>query len=141
MKEMDGKKFGRLVNEVSELIRKVHIGSSLIGEAGSPRFKTDVTPIIKDFISTLDPELIWKARVAFAEGAESINEALGEAADRNPELLLEYFKRFSKMKNPKIGRMNRALENALKLPDDKVLDYKAKAIETKKSLGIKIYRF
>ncbi len=29
----------------------------------------------------------------------------------------------------------------LKLPDDKVLEYKAKAIENKKKLGIKIYRF
>lgn len=29
----------------------------------------------------------------------------------------------------------------LKLPDDKILDYKAKAIENKKRLGIKIYKF
>ena len=29
----------------------------------------------------------------------------------------------------------------LRLPDDKVLEYKAKAIENKKRLGIKIYRF
>ncbi len=28
-----------------------------------------------------------------------------------------------------------------KLPDDKILDYKAKAIENKRRLGIKIYRF
>lgn len=28
-----------------------------------------------------------------------------------------------------------------RLPDDKILDYKAKAIENKRRLGIKIYRF
>ena len=29
----------------------------------------------------------------------------------------------------------------MRLPDDRVLDYKAKAIENKKRLGIKIYKF
>ena len=29
----------------------------------------------------------------------------------------------------------------LRLPDNKILEYKAKAIENKKRLGIKIYRF
>jgi hypothetical protein len=28
-----------------------------------------------------------------------------------------------------------------RLPDDKILDYKAKAIENKRRLGIKIYKF
>ncbi|MDJ0766470.1 MAG: hypothetical protein QNJ97_26075 [Myxococcota bacterium] len=28
-----------------------------------------------------------------------------------------------------------------RLPDDKILDYKAQAIETKRRLGIKIYKF
>jgi hypothetical protein len=28
-----------------------------------------------------------------------------------------------------------------RLPDDKIMDYKAKAIENKKRLGIKVYKF
>jgi len=89
--EIDGPRFGGVVNELSELVRKVHTGSTLIGEQGKPQFTVEVSRLISGAMGAVDVNLLLKARALLAEIRELTLVTLINLLGHNPVLAREFF--------------------------------------------------
>jgi len=89
--EIDGPKFGAVINELSELVRKIHTGSTLIGEQGKPQFTVEVSRLIAGAMGAVDVNLLLKARSLLAEIRELTLVMLIDLLGRNPVLAREFF--------------------------------------------------
>lgn len=102
LREVDGKEIGRLANSLAELVRKIHTGSALLGEPGIPQFSLDMRNKLKDAMEAVDPLLLFKARRALAEDAETVRNSLTELLDGHPDIIASMIKNYSAGKNPGI---------------------------------------
>jgi hypothetical protein len=102
VRSIDGRQIGELVNAVLEMVRQLHTGSLLQGEAGVPQFQMDLTQKLREILSGIDPELLLKIKVITAEFAEERANAVSDILDENPELVLGLVSRYSSLKNPSI---------------------------------------
>jgi len=102
VRSIDGRQIGELVNAVLEMVRQLHTGSLLQGEAGVPQFQMDLTQKLREIMSGIDPELLLKIKVITAEFAEERANAVSDILDENPELVLDLVSRYSSLKNPSI---------------------------------------
>lgn len=96
-KEINSESVAKLVNQITEVIRKIHTGSALIGEPGSPQLPKVMSDMIEDIISQIDPVILWKSRIALAEINASIAQAKTDAVNNNPA-----FKQLNMIKAPEI---------------------------------------
>ncbi len=106
IKEIDAKALARLGDELSEVIRKIHTGSALLGEPGAPQMPKVFNETIGRMMGELDPALFWKARIALAELQSVGEQALAAAAQGRPE-----FRREGSLRSPEL--MNIRLRNRL----------------------------
>ncbi len=100
VQEIDARPLSRLINELSEAARKIHTGSGLLGEPGSPRLPRVLSGKIDEVVDHVDPVVLWKARMALAETGATVNRAMAEAVNRNTEL-----KRLSMRRRPEIANL------------------------------------
>lgn len=119
-KEIDGKTLGQLVDRSNEIVRLVHTGSSLIGDAGSPQFTSDLREKLRVAAAEVDPELFFKASNALIDGREAVVKTALDVAGENPELLLLHLKHLSARKNSNIRLMKHRLEILETLPEEDV---------------------
>ena len=89
--DIDGKNIGMLINELSELVRKIHTGSTLLGEPGKPQLPNTLTRLTRDTMSTVDINLLLKARTLVAEIKEVSLKTFIDQLEQSPELSSEYF--------------------------------------------------
>lgn len=122
LKEIDGRSIGEFINEVTELIRKLNTGSALLGEPGTPLFPRDLSRILEEALSAIDSELFWKARVAIAEGKESVNNTMLDALRDNPELLISRLDHLSSIRNSQVRATSHKMALIEKLPEQEVTD-------------------
>lgn len=102
VRELNGKEIGKLTNNVSELLRRMHTGSLLLSRGGKSLFEIYLTNLLKDAVSEIDPEIFTKARIALAEDGESIAKALAEVMSENEKMLFASVAAYSALENPKI---------------------------------------
>jgi len=88
---VDGKNIGRLINELSELVRKLHTGSTLLGEPGKPQLPNTLSRLTSEAMSTVDINLLLKVRKLLAEIKEVSLKAFIDELDQSPELSREFF--------------------------------------------------
>jgi hypothetical protein len=120
MRNLKGKAAGDLVNDVSEVVRQIHTGSSLIGDQGLPQFGAALRILLADFVSALDPEVLMKARTALAEDMETIRNVWTETMAEQPDLFLANLRHSADRRNPKIRATKREMDIVADLPEDKV---------------------
>jgi hypothetical protein len=89
--DIDGKNIGLLINELCELVRKIHTGSALLGEPGKPQLPNTLSRLTRETISTVDINLLLKARTLLAEIREVSLKALIDQLEQSPELSSELF--------------------------------------------------
>ncbi|MDI6742425.1 MAG: hypothetical protein QMD11_06745, partial [Smithella sp.] len=89
--DIDGKNIGMLINELSELVRKIHTGSTLIGEPGNPQLPNTLTHLTRDAMSTVDINLLLKAKALLTEIKEVSLKAFIDQLEENPDLSRELF--------------------------------------------------
>lgn len=106
LREIDASMIVGLVNEFSEIGRKLHTGSALIGEAGAPELPKLFSEKLEDVIAGTDPVLFWKARIAIAEIKASFDQAMAEAVHQNPEHW-----RLAMVKHPDLANLRRQRTN------------------------------
>ena len=99
-KEINGFSIANLLNQFTEVIRKIHTGSALLGEPGSPQLPKDLSGMIGDIISQIDPIILWKSKIALAEIKASIAQAMTEAVHNNP-----VFKQLNMVKGPELSNI------------------------------------
>ncbi len=123
-KEMDGKTIGRFLNNFTEMIRQVHTGSALIGEAGAPQFSTELLKKTREIFDETDPVVLTKAVSAITDGKEVFLKTLQTIASENPEFFMGSLETLSDGKNSKI----RLIKHKLELIEDLDEEDAAKAI-------------
>lgn len=119
---VNGKSVGNLLNQVSELVRKLHTGSALLGESGTTQLPMDLTRFLEDLLSVLDGELMWKAKVAFEEEKEIVTKVFYQVMKENPERLERRMIRYSSLKNAQIRTLLHHMSVMTKLPEKAVAD-------------------
>ena len=119
IRSIDGRHIGELVNAVLEMVRQLHTGSLLQGEAGVPQFQMDLTQKLREILSGIDPELLVKTRVISAEFAEERANAFSDIHEENAALVLDVVSRFASLKNPSIRSGRRRLEVYGNLPESR----------------------
>jgi len=132
-RKVDGKSAARLLNQVSEIVRKLHTGSALLGDPGTTQLPIDLTKFLEDFLSVFDGELMWKAKVAFEEEKEIVARVFYQVMKENPERLERRLIRYSSLKNAQIRALLHHLSAMTQLPEQEVADSAEKglaAVET-----------
>ena len=86
-KDINGSSIANLLNQLTEVVRKIHTGSRLIGEPGSPQLPKFLSDMIGDIISQIDPVTLWKSKIALAEIKASITQSMTDAMNNNPDYL------------------------------------------------------
>jgi len=89
--DIDGKNIGMLINELSELVRKIHTGSTLLGEPGKPQLPNALNRLTSEAMSTVDINLLLKSRKLLAEIKEVSLKAFIDQLEQSPELSREFF--------------------------------------------------
>lgn len=89
--DIDGKNIGMLINELSELVRKIHTGSTLLGEQGKPQLPNTLSRLTRETMSTVDISLLLKAKKLLAELHELSLKAFIDQLEQSPELSRELF--------------------------------------------------
>ncbi|MDI6796676.1 MAG: hypothetical protein QMD09_07020 [Desulfatibacillaceae bacterium] len=108
--DMDGKAAGQLANQFFELVRKIHTGSALLGPPGKPELTTALTRKLAELGASIDPVLLWKARMAFVQLKEARLSARSELLRGNPDLLRQRLTEQPALKNIGIRIKRRNLE-------------------------------
>ena len=89
--DMDRETIGKLVNELSELVRKVHTGSALIGEGGKYAFPAEVSDLMSGIIRSIDIPLLLKSRDMLGEIKRLIELSFIDILEDNPDYAADYF--------------------------------------------------
>jgi hypothetical protein len=89
--DIDGKNIGMLINELSELVRKLHTGSLLLGEPGKPQSANTLSRLTRETMSTIDINLLLKARTFMTEIKEISQQSFIDLLEQSPELSREFF--------------------------------------------------
>jgi len=89
--DIDGKNIGMLINELSELVRKIHTGSLLLGEPGKPQSANTLSRLTRETMSTIDVNLLLKARTFLTEIKEILLQSFIDLLEQSPELSREFF--------------------------------------------------
>lgn len=101
-RSLEANTLGKVIQEVSELIRKIHTGSSLIGDPGQAQFPLDLSKFTTTLLEELDPQVLLKAMIALHEDQETIKRTITNTMDDQQEFWSEYFKNLGKLKNPRL---------------------------------------
>jgi sulfur transfer complex TusBCD TusB component (DsrH family) len=102
VREIKGKEVGKLVNNLVEVVRRLHTGSFLLAKGGKPLFEIYLTNLLKEIVPEINPEVFTKALIALSEDAETVAKSLAEALSENEAMLLTLISAYASLKNPKI---------------------------------------
>ncbi|NOY68779.1 MAG: hypothetical protein GXP53_04710 [Deltaproteobacteria bacterium] len=96
-REVNSTSVANVLNQLTEIVRKIHTGSGLLGEPGAPQLPKVLSKMIEEIVDKTDPITLWKAKIALAETGAVINQAMTEAVNNKPA-----FKHLSMIKGPEI---------------------------------------
>jgi len=95
-----------VINALTELVRKIHTGSGLLGEPGAPQLPKLLAAKIDTIITAVDPVTLWKAKTALAETGAAFELAMAAAVNRMPA-----FKQLAMIKGPEIANIHMKTAN------------------------------
>lgn len=86
IRELNPPAIAGAVNELTEVARKIHTGSALLGDPGAPELPKVLSRVMDEIISKIDPVTFWKARIALAEIRAAMDQATASSIKNQPEL-------------------------------------------------------
>jgi hypothetical protein len=89
IRDVDAKEISGIVNEIAELVRKIHTGSALIGEPGRPALPELFEKLSSEVTESIDLALFLKASLMLGEIRGQLDSAIAGAVNSNPELMKE----------------------------------------------------
>jgi len=114
LRELSGEETAKLINSISELIRRLHTGSALLAKGDKSLFEFYLCSFLNDFHAAVDPEILTKARIALSEDKETIASSLADVLSQNPQTLFFTMNSYAALKNPGI----RSVSHKIALYDD-----------------------
>ncbi len=118
IRDVNGTSLGKAFNQLSEVTRKIHTGSTLIGGPGNPQFQYEMQRKMPEIIAQIDSRTYWQARIALSEKREIITRSLLDAQTETPEFQIEGLATLDARKNPAIRTQRHRLESLSEIPDD-----------------------
>ncbi|MDA8402763.1 MAG: hypothetical protein M0Z56_00990 [Desulfobacteraceae bacterium] len=88
------------VNELTEVARKIHTGSALLGDPGAPELPKVLSKVMGEIIQKTDPATFWKARIALTEIRAAMDQAMASSVKNQPE-----WKRLNMIKKAEIANI------------------------------------
>jgi hypothetical protein len=82
---IDWKEVGRMLNDRYELIRRIHIGSSLSGDGVNPAVRNLVGDMLKGIVGEIDPRRYAEAVAGKAEDREAVKNAVSDMMRAFPD--------------------------------------------------------
>jgi hypothetical protein len=128
LRDIDAAGLARMVNELTELTRKLDTGSSLIGDAGVSAFGRDISAFLNTFVSSLDIKKMYRYREGLASGKESVANAVAKILDDHPEILLETISRLHLLYNPSVKTAGQKTAIVADLPEKEMCDAFSKSV-------------
>lgn len=89
LRDVDGEKIGTIINELTELIRKIHTGSALIGDGGVTGFNRELHDCLTAIVTSVNGETFFKARKTLADGRTTMGSVFADILESHPDLLLD----------------------------------------------------
>ena len=120
LRSLHGKDIGLLSNALMELSRKMYTGSAIIVDAYQSQFYIDAQSLLHDIVSTINPDLLYKFQVAWAEALETITRSYTDALSNNPKTYTAMVASYSDKKNPQIRSAKLKLSMYESLPEEEV---------------------
>jgi phage host-nuclease inhibitor protein Gam len=96
-REINTDSVANVLNQLTEIVRKIHTGSALLGEPGAPQLPKVLSKMIEDIVDQTDPITLWKAKIALAETKATIDQAVAASVSSKPN-----FKHLSMIMGPEI---------------------------------------
>jgi hypothetical protein len=109
IREINTRPVSGLFNQLAEVIRKVHTGSALLGEPGSPQLPKVLSAKIEEIVAQIDAVTLWKSRLALAETKAVLTASMADAVDENPNLRHLALIKGPEITNIKMKAVNRRL--------------------------------
>ncbi|MBF0101189.1 MAG: hypothetical protein HQK77_09810 [Desulfobacterales bacterium] len=131
--EMDATAFSQTVNEVTELIRKIHTGSALLGEAGSPQLPKSLNRFFNDFGKQLNWPMLIRSKHMLQQIKGTIHESWLDQLKQHPDLIQNQLSSLSQKPNQQLHALHQKLslitalceEKGIKQLADGISDYNA----------------
>lgn len=120
MKEIDPEQLVSVIDEYSELIRKVHTGSALIGDPGSPRLEGEMADLVEKIYLSMDYKAFLQARHSIADFGEFIQRRIIERKKDHPDIPLNEYRFYAKSLNRAWRGLNYRLSAIDDLDDEAV---------------------
>lgn len=117
-RNIDAENIGRGINELSELVRKIDTGSSLIGDSGVSGFSREISEFVKKITASVDVEKLMRAREGIAAGKETVSAALLNALQDKPEAVLEAIRRSPVLYSPSIKSLGMKTRLLNEIPEE-----------------------
>jgi hypothetical protein len=96
-REINSDSVANVLNQLTEIVRKIHTGSALLGEPGAPQLPKVLSSMIEEIVDKTDPITLWKAKVALAETKATIGQAIAASVNNKPN-----FKHLSMIMGPEV---------------------------------------
>jgi hypothetical protein len=108
--EVSGEKIGKLINEISELVRKLHTGSALIGDQGRPKLPETVSSLAGNVLGSVDTELLLKAWNCIDDISEQLGGSAAVLLEKNPGFAREMVRRRFRQAGAVLRKWNRKID-------------------------------
>lgn len=84
-REINSDSMAGVFEQLTEIIRKIHTGSALLGEPGAPQLPKVVSGKVEEIVAQIDPNTLWKAKIALAETKAVLGQAVTAAINKKPD--------------------------------------------------------
>ena len=128
IRDIDGPAVSGLVNELSEMARKVHTGSALLGDAGNPEIYKTLSKKLDAIMARTDPAALWKARIMINGLKDQVNQAIFDAGTGNDEFIRLALEKSPALANIRMRAFNRRLTLLESLDEEMVSDSLARSL-------------
>lgn len=91
VRDIEGKNIGALINELCEIVRKIHTGSALIGDRGSHAVPSAVSRLAADTLEEVDIPLLIKSRGMLREMKDLVTASVIDVLEKNPGIASDFF--------------------------------------------------
>jgi len=109
IRELNTPAIAGVFNELTEIARKIHTGSALLGDPGVPELPKVLSQLIDAVIQKTDPATFWKARIALAETRAAIGQAVTASVHNQPALKRLGMMKSAEIANIRLHALNRRL--------------------------------
>jgi hypothetical protein len=123
IKEFDMKFFVQMIDELAELIRKIHTGAALIGEPGADALSQQIRLMYEKLADNVNTKNVFKAKQAISQMKNSLWDTWFSSIAENDERLSFAIKLWFGQKNQAFRQTCQTTSLLNDIPDDQLTEF------------------